>query len=68
MRFTSVTGHLMNYEFNTKSKWVLEETKNELPLNGLKEIHAADSKVKILVIATNEEQEIASQCYDLLTS
>ncbi len=47
---------------------VLEETKNELPLNGLNEIHAADSKVKILVIATNEEQEIASQCYDLLTS
>ncbi len=28
MRFTSVTGHLMNYEFNSKSKWVLEETKN----------------------------------------
>jgi acetate kinase len=47
---------------------VLEETKNELPFNGLNEIHAADSKVKILVIATNEELEIASQCYDLLTS
>ena len=46
----------------------LDPAKNELPGNGLKEIHAANSKVKIWVIATNEEQEIANQCYDLLVS
>lgn len=45
---------------------VLDSAKNDLPRTLLHEIHAANSKVKILVIATNEEQEIASQCYDLL--
>nr|WP_315421183.1 acetate kinase [uncultured Pedobacter sp.] len=32
----------------------------------LKEINAADSKVKILVIPTNEEYEIAHQCFGLI--
>jgi acetate kinase len=45
---------------------LLDPAKNELPANLLHEIHAANSKVKIWVIPTNEEQEIASQCYDLL--
>lgn len=46
----------------------LDPAKNEFPGKSLHEIHAANSKVKILVIATNEEQEIANQCYDLLVS
>ena len=33
---------------------------------GLMDVSNADSKVKILVIPTNEEFEIASQCYSLL--
>lgn len=33
---------------------------------GIREINADSSKVKILVIPTNEEYEIASQCYRLL--
>ncbi|MEP7144131.1 MAG: acetate kinase [Ferruginibacter sp.] len=43
-----------------------DQEKNELRINGLHEINAADSKVKILVVPTNEELEIAGQCYDLL--
>jgi acetate kinase len=45
---------------------ITDEEKNGLRLTGLHEINAAGSKVKILVIPTNEEQEIANQCYDLL--
>ena len=45
---------------------LLDPVKNDLPGNLLHEIHAVNSKVKIWVIPTNEEQEIASQCYDLL--
>ncbi|MBC7890362.1 MAG: acetate kinase [Ferruginibacter sp.] len=43
-----------------------DEDKNQLRMNGLHEINAVDSKVKILVVPTNEELEIASQCYQLL--
>jgi acetate kinase len=41
-----------------------EENSTRKP--GLREVHTADSKVKILIIPTNEELEIANQCYALL--
>jgi acetate kinase len=44
----------------------LDEIKNERRLGGLQEVNTADSRVKILVIPTNEELEIATQCYQLL--
>ena len=44
----------------------LDEEKNNRRLKGLHEINKADARVKILVIPTNEELEIASQCYRLL--
>lgn len=44
----------------------LDETKNERRLDGLREINTTESPVKILVIPTNEELEIATQCYQLL--
>ncbi len=34
--------------------------------DGLYEINSSDSNVKILVVPTNEELEIANQCYRLL--
>jgi acetate kinase len=45
-----------------------DEEKNDLHINGLHEINAVDSKVKILVVPTNEELEIASQCYELIST
>jgi len=33
---------------------------------GIADVSSADSKVKILVIPTNEEYEIAHQCFGLL--
>ena len=45
-----------------------DEDKNELPIAGLTAINAGNSRVRILVIPTNEELEIATQCYDLLTT
>jgi acetate kinase len=44
----------------------LDQAKNEEKLNNITEINAATSKVKILVIPTNEELEIAKQAFDLL--
>jgi acetate kinase len=44
----------------------LDETKNELKASTLREINAATSRVKILVIPTNEELEIAKQAFELL--
>jgi acetate kinase len=44
----------------------LDEEKNNLRLKNLHEINTEDSRVKILVIPTNEELEIASQCYGLM--
>ena len=44
----------------------LDEEKNEAAGKSIYEINAADSPVKILVIATNEELEIARQCASLL--
>ena len=44
----------------------LDEVKNVSRQKGLQEINEADSKVKILVIPTNEELEIAKQCFELV--
>ncbi|MDO9374544.1 MAG: acetate kinase [Ferruginibacter sp.] len=46
----------------------LDREKNEAKQSVLREINTSASRVKILVIPTNEEQEIASQCVKLLTS
>lgn len=40
--------------------------KNKLPAKELHEINTPDSRVKVLVVPTNEELEIANQCYELL--
>ena len=45
---------------------VLDEEKNEAGGKGIYEINKANSPVKILVVPTNEELEIARQCYALL--
>jgi acetate kinase len=40
--------------------------KNNTRSAGIREINQADSRAKILVIPTNEELEIANQCFELL--
>jgi acetate kinase len=45
---------------------VFDEQKNQSPVRGTREINTTDSRVKILVLPTNEELEIAHQCYSLL--
>ncbi|HMG94009.1 MAG TPA: acetate kinase [Chryseolinea sp.] len=44
----------------------LDEAKNNAGGKGLYEINTSDSRVKILVVSTNEELEIARQCFALL--
>ena len=44
----------------------LDEEKNEVKSKEVREINQVNSLVKILVIPTNEELEIAKQCYSLL--
>jgi acetate kinase len=44
----------------------LDETKNNMPAAGIREISLPNAPVKILVIPTNEELEIVKQCYQLL--
>ena len=44
----------------------LDEEKNAARSADLRAINTADSKVKVLVIPTNEELEIAKQCFELL--
>ena len=44
----------------------LDEEKNAVGGKGILEINALNSPVKILVVPTNEELEIARQCYALL--
>lgn len=44
----------------------LDEAKNETREKGFHEINSADSRVKVLVIPTNEELEIARQCFELV--
>jgi acetate kinase len=45
----------------------LDEEKNNSRGKGIHEINKSDSKVKILVVPTNEELEIARQCYTLVS-
>ena len=45
---------------------ILDEAKNESRSRGIREINKTTSRVKILVIPTNEELEIAKQTYGLL--
>ena len=44
----------------------LNESKNEAHKKGIGEIQKSGAQVKILIIPTNEELEIARQCFDLL--
>lgn len=44
----------------------LDDVKNEAKADSLREISSKTSKVKILVIPTNEELEIAKQAFDLI--
>lgn len=44
----------------------LDEQKNDIRAKELTEIHKETSKVKLLVIPTNEELEIAKQAYELI--
>jgi acetate kinase len=44
----------------------LDERKNKMPSTATREINDDASPVKILVVPTNEELEIAKQCYELL--
>lgn len=39
---------------------------NNIRKSGIREINTSDSKVKVLVVPTNEELEIASECYQLV--
>jgi len=45
-----------------------DENKNNESAKGIREINTTDSPVKILIIPTNEELEIARQCYTLLNN
>lgn len=45
----------------------LDHQKNEYMSGELREINKGDSPVKILVIPTDEEFEIARQCYSLVS-
>jgi acetate kinase len=47
---------------------LLDEKKNAVGGKGIYEISKADVAIKILVIPTNEELEIAQQCYALLSN
>ncbi len=44
----------------------IDETKNDIKARELTEIQSDNSKVKILIIPTDEEVEIAKQSYDLI--
>ena len=44
----------------------VDNNKNEEHSNALREISENDAKVKVLVVPTNEELEIAKQCFGLL--
>lgn len=46
----------------------LDAQKNEVRSKEIREINTLQSKIKILVIPTNEELEIANQVYDLLSN
>lgn len=46
---------------------LLDDVKNKIRINALTEINSASSTVKVLVIPTNEELEIAKQAYTLIS-
>ena len=46
----------------------LDDSKNEIHSKEIREINKVDSKIKILVIPTNEENEIANQVFELLAN
>ena len=46
---------------------ILDDSKNELKSSSLREINTMSSKVKILVIPTNEELEIAKQAFEVIS-
>lgn len=45
----------------------IDNTKNEIRSNALREIQHSSARVKIIIIPTNEELEIAKQSYQLLS-
>ena len=45
----------------------LDDEKNNSRQKGIYEINKPDGRVKVLVVPTNEELEIARQCYELLS-
>ncbi|MCF2504515.1 acetate kinase [Dyadobacter sp. CY107] len=45
----------------------IDTERNRLKSDGINEISASDSRIKILVVPTNEEFEIARQSYELLS-
>ena len=45
----------------------IDTNKNNAQLNGISEINKHNARVKILVIPTNEELEIANQCFALVS-
>ena len=44
----------------------IDKDKNQIRSKDLREINQSDSQVKILVVPTNEELEIANQCFDII--
>ena len=44
----------------------MDEEKNKMSSTAIREINSDSSLVKILIVPTNEELEIAQQCYELL--
>jgi acetate kinase len=46
----------------------LDDDKNNDQAKGIREINRSEGKTKVLVVPTNEELEIANQCYELLKS
>jgi acetate kinase len=44
----------------------IDEEKNDIKARKITEIHSKNSKVKVLIIPTNEELEIAIQSFQLL--
>jgi acetate kinase len=54
----------------TDMEWIgikIDQTKNTTKQNGIREINQADASVKLLIIPTNEELEIAKQCFELVS-
>jgi acetate kinase len=62
----SLTRQLATYELEYLGIFPDAE-KNKAGGKGIYEINKADARVKILVVPTNEELEIAKQCYTLLS-